>query len=359
MALVVKKITKQIPQSASLETFLTTLGVTAKAELYLCNSNAYLNSDIILPVLSVPIQWFLKNAETPVHYIKIKPKTGGPAQIFVNKYGMTKLLSQSKEAVAFKLQDYLYELLYKVETEGTVSKDEIYSRQQLVNMSTDLNMYQSTASAAILETIELKESINTLRTDYAETMAECLRLNVENDKHEATIKELEVDLNNYKNIANKLAKYVRLNSKKPPTEAYDDSLDTEDNPEDMDEVTSLKITSDAISAKKQLRSIPTTKKPTSKPTSVLTAKQKTKTVSLLRSADGYGTEYKWALSDKEFDDAFKQASQDYCLGDIETPPDLMIWYSDIEVTEEKRRIISLFLSLNEFYSEATIIQLVQ
>jgi hypothetical protein len=92
---------------------------------------------------------------------------------------------------------------------------------------------------------------------------------------------------------------------------------------------------------------------------VLTAKQKTKTVSLLRSADGYGTEYKWALSDKEFDDAFKQASQDYCLGDIETPPDLMIWYSDIEVTEEKRRIISLFLSLNEFYSEATIIQLVQ
>jgi hypothetical protein len=358
MALIIKKITKQIPQSASLETFLTTLGVTGKAELYLCNSNAYLNADIILPVLSVPIQWFLKNAETPTHYIKIKPKSGGTSQVFVNKYGMTKLLSQSKEAVAFKLQDYLYELLYKVETEGTVAKDDVSSRRQLVKMTTDLDMYQSTTSAAILETIELKESINTLRTDYAETMAECLRLNVENEKHEATIKDLEIDLNNYKNIANKLAKYVRINSKKPPTEAYDDSLDTEDNPEDMDEVTSLKITSDAINAKKQLRNIPS-KKPSSKPVSALTVKQKTKTVSLLRSADGYGVDYKWILSDKEYDDSFKQLSKDYCLGDIETPPDIMIWYADIEVTEEKRRIISLFLSLNEFYSEATIVQLIQ
>lgn len=358
MSLIIKKVTKQTPQSASLETFLTTLGVTAKAELYICNSNAYLNADILLPVLSVPIQWFLKNAETPIHYIKIKPKSTGQTQIFINKYGMTKLLAQSKEAVAFKLQDYLYELLYKVETEGVVTKSDIQSREQLIKITSDLDMYQASASAAISETIELKESINNLRVNYADVNAECQKLKSENDRHEDTIKELESELNNYKTIANKLARYVRVNSKKPPTEAYDDSLDTDD-PEDMDEVTSLKVTSDAIAAKKALRSgSGNSKRQTSKST-LQSNVQKTKSVSILRSAEGYNNEYKWALSDKEYNDEFKQASKDYCLGDIETPPDSSIWFSDIEITEEKRKMICLFLSLSELYSEATIAQLIE
>lgn len=349
MALVVKKITKSIPESASLETFVTTLGVTAKAELYLCNSNAYLNIDIILPVLSVPLQWFIKNAEMPVHYLKIKTKTGSTS-IYINKYGMTKLLAQSKEAVAFKLQDYLYELLYKVETESSVSKDGVSSRQQLIKVTSDLDMYQATASAAIIETIELKESINTLRADYADVNTELQKLKLENEKHEDTIKDLELELNNYKTIANKLAKYVRINSKKPPTEAYDDSLDTDDL-EELDEVTSLKITTEAINAKKQLKTTVKKTIPIIKPTS--------KIITLLRSADGYGMEYKWELSDKEYDDLFKQNSKDYCLGDIDSPPDLMIWYCDIDVTPEKRKMISLFLSLNEYHLESTIIQLIQ
>lgn len=360
MAIVIKRITNKTAQSAPLETFLTTLGVSAKTELYLCNSNAYLNVDVILPVLSVPIAWFIKNAESPIHYIKVKSKTSNLVQIYVNKYGITKLLAQSKEAVAFKLQDYLYDLLYVVETEGSVSRDNLASRQQLVKVTSDLTMYQSSASAAITEAIELKESINTLRADYADADAECQRLKSENEKHEETIRELESELNNYKTIANKLARYVRANSKKPPSEAYDDSLETDDNPEEDDTVANLQVTTEAIKAKKQLRDMTTKKpasKPVAKPISVFACKQKT--VTLLRSADGFGGEYKWALSDKEYDDSFKEASRDYCLGDIDNPPDLMIWYSDIEATEEKRKIISLFLSLGNFYSESTIIQLIQ
>lgn len=350
MAIVVKKVTKQIPQSAPLETFLTSLGITTKATIYLCNSNAYINSDIILPVLSVPIQWFLKNSETPLHYIKIKPKDSNGSLIYINKYGLTKLLAQSKEAVAFKLQDYLYELLYKVETEPSVSKLDVASRQQLIKMTTELEMYRSSTSTAVLETIELKESIDTIRADYAMMSQDYQKLKLENENHEAMIKELESEVNNYKVIANKLARYVRANSKKPPTESFDDSLEIDES-EEPDEVTLLEITADAIKAKKALK---TKKAPM--PKKVVST---VKTITLLRSADGVGNEYKWELSDKLCDDAFKQLSRDYCLGDIDAPPDAMLWYSDIDVTDEKRRIICLFLSLLNFYPESTIIQLIQ
>lgn len=356
MALVITKITKQIPQSAPLETFLTTLGVNTKTELYLCNAQAYINSDIILPVLSVTIQWFIKNAETPLHYLKIKPKNSTSAQIYINKYGITKLLAQSKEAVAFKLQDYLYELLYKVETQGYVSKDEVGSRNQLMQLTADLTMYRSSASSAITETIELKESINSIRADYAAIEAECQKLKSENEKYLENIQELESELTNYKNIANKMSRFVRVNTKKPPTEAYDDSLDVDED-EELDEVTKLEITTEAIKAKNNLKN-PPSKKPKVKQTTSLT-KQKIIKLTLLQSSESSWCEYKWELSDKEYDEDFKLASQDYRLGDIDTPPDLMIWYADLEITEEKRKMITLFLSLHEYCNESVIQQLIE
>jgi hypothetical protein len=357
----VTKVTKSTDASMQLEAFVSSLGVQTKTDLYLCNSQAYLNADIIMPVLSVTPAWFLKNAETPLHYIKIKGKSGtsGTSNLYINKYGMTKLLAQSKEAVAFKLQDYLYELLYRVETQGSVSREDVVSRQALVKLSGELDMYQAAASKSTLEAIELKESIETLRYDYSSSEMECERLRKEVSDLKGEIHTLETDVANYKNIANKLARYVRVKSKKPPSDAYDDSLEIDEiDDEVLDEITELTIVSDAVKAKNQLKKPikRTVKQPIEEETKNKQAP--TKTYMLLQSAEGSFADYKWSLSETPCTEEFKAASKDYALGDVSDPPAKMIWYADLNISEEKRKVISLFLSLKESYPESVIAQLI-
>lgn len=363
MTLAVKKITKQIPQTAPLEAFLKSLNINDKAELYMYDKHAYINSAVVLPVLSVTLQWFVKNAESPLHYIKIKQKSSNGTSIYINKYGLTKLLAQSREAVAFALQDYIYELLYTVETKGTANKTDMVSRDELKRLATDLDVYHNATSNATLEVIELKESIQSIRSDYSIMENECKALKYENEKYEEIIKEQETTIDNYKDIANKLARYVRLNSKKAPSEAYDDSLDMDDddvNDEEVDEVKSLSIYKDAADAKRLLKSVQSKNKTVVKTTKTVPIKRQiANEYTILRSADGIGNEYKWQLSVTPCTDSFKKESLDYMLGDIDQPPGLMLWYCDVTVTDEKRKLISLFLSLADYYNESVILQLLE
>lgn len=336
MATIVKatKITKSTPQTAQLEAFVSSLGVEFKTELYLCNQQAYINANLIMPILSVTEQWFLANSESPLHYIKVKT-AAGKSSLYINKYGMTKLLGQSKEAVSFRLQDYLYELLYRVETQESVSKEDVVSRKQLIKMSEDLEMYQTAITKSTNETIELKESNEMLRYEYANADIERTKLKNEIAVLHESVKDLEEEVSVYKTIANKLARYVRIKSKNPPGEAYDDSLEEEYlDTEEIDEVTELKITSDAIKAKSQLKQ--TTKRVIRKPI-VATPPPTTKPYVLLRSAEGSFCDYKWALSDVIVTEDFKEQSKDYNLGEIDSPPAHMIWYEDLQLSDEKEK----------------------
>jgi hypothetical protein len=389
------RIKKTTPQTAQLETFVSSLGVQFGTELYLCNQQVYLNADVIMPILSVQMKWFLQNSETPLHYIRIKTKTG-TSGIYINKYGMTKLLGQSKEAVAFRLQDYIYELLYKMETQDSVSKEDLVSRTKFIKISEDLTMYQNAASKSAEESIELKESIESLRYDYANADSEREKLKNNVTTLQEYIKELESDVESYKTIANKLARYVRIKSKNPPNEAYDESLDVDadDDAEELDEATDLKITTDAIKARsklkvynkhilkrasdlansrntetKQLTNSTTGSSTTANSSSnantstnssntAITAKPATKPYTLLKSAIGDFADYRWALSDVACTDEFKSASMDYSAGETDTPPADMLWYADLVLSDEKRKMISLFLSLKDTLDESVISQLV-
>ena len=105
-------------------------------EIYMYNDQAYIIADPLVPILGVQLQWFEKNAVNPTHFIKIKRR------IFVNKYGLTILIAHSKEQVAFTLQDYIYETIYRLEKHGSIKTSDIQARKELLNCMEELAIYR-------------------------------------------------------------------------------------------------------------------------------------------------------------------------------------------------------------------------
>ncbi len=185
------KVKKSTPETTQLEIFIAGLGVQEKAEIYLYNQKAYININLILPVLSVSSEWFVKNAENRLHYIIV----GG--KIFVNKYGLTKLLGQSKEAVAFDLQDYIYEVITKLETDGTVSTSDVKSRNKLSKTLAELNIYKASDVHNQIVIKEITDELEVLRSDYGMLEAEYNKLHNEQ-------KKITSDYEESKNLVDKL-----------------------------------------------------------------------------------------------------------------------------------------------------------
>lgn len=348
-ALVAKKITKQTPQSKQLSTFVASLGVPYEVELYSHAETTYINSEVLLPILSVDIQWFIKNAESPLHYIKINK------QIFINKYGMTKLLGQSKQPAAFKLQDYLYEIFYKVETEGFVERDSVESRKKLLSMSGQLETFRTVAQKNQQLIEEAQEAAKVAQLDCDAYAAENNKLKKENEQLESENKELTQDLETFRSIANKLSRYVRAKSKNPPDEAYDDNLDQEDD----DEISELKVVREAIKAKALLKEESKGRAKVTPRTPQVTPAG-TKTYYLFRSTDYVSEDcYHWTLTDKEPSEEIMQASQDFLLEDQAEFPYRTVLYRTVHLTQEKKNVIVLFFELtNGVMDDSTMSKLI-
>jgi hypothetical protein len=330
--------------SSPLEVFVKSLGVQTKAEIFLCNNTAYINIELVLLILSVELSWFIKNASSPEHYIKMNNNS-----IYINKYGMTKLLGQSKEQVAYRLQDYIYELLYLVETKGKVSIDDVQSRHDLIDS------YHETLK-------EYKEVNDTLRCDYALTDAENSKLKTEISKLTDENEDLQDELKHITNIANKLAKYVKLKVVNPPSEV--ESLDIEEYDDEIDIKQVREILSDAVQAEKLLKSGKSSKKPKRPIKSKIGKVGVCQNYVLLRSINSYDGEYTWQISIDNLDDDFKKKSAEYMLDeDINILGNSniqgMIWYADALLSDEKKSAVLLFLSLRETYPESVICRLIQ
>lgn len=314
-------------QRSQLEAFVAKLGVTYKVKIHVENNLSYINCQVLLPILSVDLKWFLKNAESPIHYVTVKK------EIYVNKYGMTKLLGQSKEAVSFKLQDYLYELLYLVETNGTVSIEDSESRDVLLD---ELKLYKTIENNNAEIVQEATENLAQLKMDYGVLENKFDKLTSINEELEGELFEAKASAEHFKTIAEKLARYVRAKSKARPAEADDEKLELEDD----DEISDLQVVEEAIHAKKLLKvKKAQTKKVQNTPIS---------TYYLLRSAmESSPLMYSWELSDVQLSDDFIKDSIEF-LSDEEgnQPPAAMIYYSKLHISKEKSQAISLFLTLN-------------
>ncbi len=350
--LTAKRITQENQQSQQLATFVASLGVSQSLELYSCNDQVYINADVILPVLSVDIKWFHKNAEIPTHYIILNKIT------YINRYGMTKLLGQSKQPAAFRLQDYLYELFYRVETEGIVDRDSVVSRKRLLALNDQVDIYRDIIEKNQTAIAEAKELANAAFNDYTYVEQENVKLLKQIAQLELSIKEGSEDLDTYKFIANKLARYVRVKSKAPPDEAYSDALDIEDEEDPSD----LSVVADAIKAKSKLQEVSKVRsKSISKPIARTNSATEKNTLYLMRSVNPADNDlnYHWSLIDIEPSEELLTQSEEYLSGEIDRMQSINLCYRTMIVSNDRRNAMILFLDLvNNITDESTIEKLI-
>lgn len=363
------KVSKTTQATAPLETFVASLGIQTKAELYSANGVVYVNSDVVTPVLGSDLKWFTKNAEVPLHYIIIKKK------IYINKYGLTKLLAQSKEAVAFKLQDYLYELLYQVESKGTVSKADVVSRHELIKTLSELDIYKSIDTHNKLIIDEKDDSLKQLRADYAELDTTHDKLKEDHNALLEQHRELEESYEQLKDAAKKIAKLVRIKSKNPVEEVDMILTDGEDEDEELSSKQIEILESEVKEAKKTVNSRKKAGAPKRAPVPKKSKVDK-KLFYLMRSAshlyDDDGTELsRWHLAESIPEDSivvdrttyetFKDYCNDYNLGVIDPSKNRYeyLWYEDVFLTEYSSRIISIILRMLNFIDRQKISEVLE
>ncbi len=354
--LTAKRITQENQQSQQLATFVASLGVSQSLELYSCNDQVYINSDAILPVLSVDLKWFHKNAEIPTHYIILNKIT------YINRYGMTKLLGQSKQPAAFRLQDYLYELFYRVETEGVVNRDSVISRKRLLALNDQVDIYKDIIEKNQTAIAEAKDAAAAALNDYNYVEQENAKLLKQIAQLELNIKEESEELDTYKFIANKLSRYVRVKSKAPPDEAFSDALNIEDEEDPSD----LSIVADAIKAKSKLQEVSklrnkSIRKPITRTKTSIENNVDRNALYLMRSVNPVDNDlnYHWTLVDIAPSDELLTQSEEYLSGEIDQMQSINLCYRTMYVSDDRRNAMILFLELvNNIMDESTAEKLI-
>ena len=375
------RVRTEIPEAKQLQVFVRSLGSSEPAELYMVGNLAYINIDLLLPILSVAEKWFLNNAtectgdtlDVP-HYVRLKKG------IYVNKYGITKLIAQSKEAVAFKLQDYIYEVIYKLEKNGTVSMGDIESRKELERAITN---YQEVQSRNLEELKEYEDEIRRLELTIYELTTKNEQLNVDCKHKDELIEEYEDEISKLMGICRTLGKYVK---KKKPESTIIDDLELECS---SDEDITVQEASDANDMfKKSKKSIKKIKekgnewkrsdeskkdsesKKSDKQDTQRSGSSKIKNAVkyLIRSNEPfYQDAYRWSIKtempknsintlsidhEEMLYDTYKEYSKAVLRGEcISNPSYMFIHYADLHIDQRSTKIVTAMLAASVFRTE--------
>lgn len=321
------KITATSYAAKQLQSFIESLGIKSSVSLYKYDDKVYIDMSPLIRILSVDFKDFAKTSERKVHYIVIKKVP------YVNKYGITKLISLSKQEVAFKLQDYLYELFYLSETKGEVSHADLTTRSAFLDSISEAESLSSIIDEENKKVIdEAYETIATLKCDLS--VVESKYQNLLNDYKILSEKSENdvVELDNLRDISNKLARYVKIKSKKPPDVVFSECLDTIDEEvSDLDEDEKKIIVKDAVESKKKIR------------------KRITKTSSTSSSTSSSDLLYIYYSNLDEVTGKCR-----WYINDIEESDHTL--FTTIPYSVEKRKMLSVIFQLDD-YDESTIEQL--
>jgi len=339
-------ITKQ------LDLFVKKLGIEQPIKIYMYNDSAYINADLIIEILSSNIKNFKRSAEKNVHFITIN------RQIYVNKYGLTKLLADSREPVAFILQDYIYEVIYKLETNGSVNLSEIEeTRTKLYTALSQVDIDAVTIKQTANQLTELNNEIKILNTDYSIAIDEISELKEKNKNLEYELKQAKNNHLILLNQAKKIAKYVKINTTEeiPELASFDD-FDTEC-------VNKKKIKKEAID---QIRYGLTGGQRRNK------SKQHSNeliVVYIMQSVQTINDMYQWDIINElpneriiynnHIFENFKQFSNDYRLDNNSSEIDFdFIWYCDILISDDHFYIFKKIIELLEVANESSMDKLI-
>lgn len=369
------KVVKSSNITAPLETFISSLGIEKNPDIYLYNNTAYLDITPLLNILSVQLQWFIKNSESPLHYITIKKN------VYANKYGLTKILAQSKEYVALKLQDYIYEVIYKLETKKTVSIDDLVSRKELQKTLQELDLYKSALSHKDTVVKETTDELSQIQTDYA----------IVNNEYEELKEKYNELLESNKELDNKYTKLQYLTKQIIAFNIKSNVITTkskifkkiesiiEDDIEDeyVDNSLINDLTNDSSSRSDQLdkKSINRT---SSQSISSISQKSKkenvnTETIYIMYSTKYWYNDddkvYQWTIcnklpkinifiNDKEFND-FKEFSACYKIGaiNIDNPPENVL-FQELSLPKQLSKLLAVLFDIYAYLTMSDVTRII-
>lgn len=182
------------------------LNINNNPDIFECDSVFYIDSTSIFQLLDVKKEWFKSNADIVTHYLVIFGK------IHINKYGFTKILGQSRESIGRKLQDYIYDVIYRLETNGKVSVQE--SSDARNNLLNEVKFYKTMHehNSELAETI--KSDFEVLRNDYAV-------LSEEHETCSERIKNLSLEKEHLLNVSKQLVSAIKVYNEKVLTKGLE------------------------------------------------------------------------------------------------------------------------------------------
>ena len=283
--------------------FMQTIGLK-DATLTLCKAGQYLYvaCDLLANILSVKLTDFMAVAKVNIDYVKFK------GAICVSKYGITKLIAKSTQPVAYRIQDYMYDLLYRAESGENISKN-LESRKQLMQQLEE--EYENIVGLSKDQMADLAAADQTLK-----------QLQDENKYLMDELEETKTTLSEYMDIANKLGRYVRLKPN-PPPEAESTLLDYDDYDPDT-------IVAQALEAK----NLSLLKKPKAKSGPKQTNDLQFCAVHFYRSAFMIDGKYRFSCNTATPDDHLVYLSNNWLLDENGPPPEDPVYYNSMECPKQ-------------------------
>ncbi len=234
---IAKRVKIQTEESSKLEIWAKNFGIKS-VKLYSYEGLIYFNADLAVKILNVDLNKFRDKASFPKEYVNIKNG------LYVSKYGIIQLISMSKEAIAYILLDYVFDVVYKLEKNLSVSMEDVKStRNALLDEIGKINIEENQEENKRV-ILEMESNIDNLHETIKDYKQMILKQSDKINELEQNLYYIENELNEYKNISRDLAIYCKLNpkGKKRINSKIDDSnLDLITESDEMDIENTLEI----------------------------------------------------------------------------------------------------------------------
>lgn len=357
-----------------LATCMEKFGITSKQKYcFLKDLYFVLIPESLTKLLNIDMNAILRNAEIGLHFIQLQTE-----EIFASKYGLVQMIAASKEPISLKFQDYVFELLHKIETHGEIKIEDIETRQTFIEetklIPTDTNLIEMQYQIQNTE-----KAYYALDADYGIVMDKLQMKTSLLEKAEIEIKDLMAQNNILRDIAEKLGKYVKT-TKINTNDTNDSIKKLYENLESLDITFDTDITdkheahADAVIAKKRFKLVE--KKTGTSQRDYIPIDHQVNIWSLMRSL--YPTDlseqqnYTWYIL-QNVKDVFKEVSKNVFksiendtfelpTGNVITASvqDIMlkdiidqgrIWYDDISLTNREAKFLNAFFNCQKYLPE--------
>lgn len=320
----------------------------AQIEIYNKQNINYINASIYTIVFKITDEWLKSNLNKKIHYIIVHNS------MYINVKAILHIYRIYSNENLNKFTEFTYNItnLYFKLSNNML---ELSLQSQLTTSNVELDNLSNILEQKNIQINELLELNSSMQNEITTLDEENVELTNENTKLIDDNKELNNSLEIIKDLANKLAKYVRVKSKKIPDEVFSDIIDTNDSI--LEDTENLE--QDAYNAKNKLKFINKSSKSINKPSNLNKYVSKTLNIKntsnvdktlkeyyLLRSPNYvFDIHYKWVLTDIKPDKDNFSKSEEFLIGDISHYPYENIVYRTLQLSKEHIRCINLFLEV--------------